>query len=90
MSKDYTAPVDEGGNVLDKVQQQVKAKGDIQLYAMRDVNGKVLKNLKDQTVIDVYGTVGNWHSTVIDGLPAYVRISQISSLEEQPKPAPKP
>lgn len=89
VSTDYTTPVDEGGNVLGKVQQQVKAKGDVKIYAARDVGGTVRKTVKDQAVVDVYSTVGNWYSTIVDGLPAYIRISQTGPLQEAP-PVEKP
>ncbi|MER2190063.1 MAG: N-acetylmuramoyl-L-alanine amidase [Solibacillus sp.] len=85
IARNYAALVDEGGNTLAKVQQQVKAKEDLKVYTVRDINGKVAKSLKSGATIDVYATIGNWYTTVVDGLPAYVRASQTMSKEE-PKP----
>lgn len=89
VSKDYAAVIDEGGNPLTKVQQQVKAKEKLNVLKARDVNGKVLKSLKSGETIDVYATVGNWYTTSVDGLPAYVRIAQTTDKDE-PKPVEKP
>lgn len=90
VSKDYAALVDEGGNTLAKVQQQVFAKDNLKLYTVRDVNGDVVKSLKSGATIDVYATVGNWYTTVVDGLPAYVRVAQTTSSKEESKPVEKP
>lgn len=90
VSKEYTTLVDEGGNSLTNIQQQVKAKDNLNVYSARDVKGSVAKTLKSGATIDVYATVGNWYTTVVDGLPAYVRIAQTTSAKEEQKPVTPP
>lgn len=95
VSKDYAVLVDEGGNALTKVQQQVKTKIASKAYATRDINGDAVKTLKEEATVDVYATVGNWYTTIVDGLPAYIRISQTADVNAKPpveetKPVEKP
>ncbi|WP_225231099.1 N-acetylmuramoyl-L-alanine amidase [Solibacillus faecavium] len=74
--KDYVDFTDESGQLINKVQKNVYALNDIQVYQKRDVSSDIVSSIADKEVIAVYGTVGNWYVTLVNGLPGYVRISQ--------------
>lgn len=74
--KDYIDFMDESGELINTVQKNVYALNDIQVYQKRDVRSDIVSSVKDKEKIAVYGTVGNWYVTLVNGLPGYVRISQ--------------
>ncbi|MEK4128706.1 N-acetylmuramoyl-L-alanine amidase [Solibacillus sp. FSL W8-0474] len=74
--KDYVDFTDESGQLINKVQKNVYALNDIQVYQKRDVSSDIVSSLADKEKIAVYGTIGNWYVTLVNGLPGYVRISQ--------------
>lgn len=74
--KDYVDFTDESGQLINKVQKNVFALNDIQVYQKRDVSSDIVSSLADKEKIAVYGTIGNWYVTLVNGLPGYVRISQ--------------
>lgn len=83
--KDYVDFMDESGKLLNKVQKHVYASGNIQAYEKRDVGSNSVSPIAAKEKIAVYNTIGNWYVTLVNGLPAYVRISQTEdSLESEP------
>ncbi|MER2154640.1 MAG: N-acetylmuramoyl-L-alanine amidase [Solibacillus sp.] len=87
--KDYVDFIDESGKLLNKVQKHVYALGNIQAYEKRDVASNSVSAIADKEKIAVYNTIGNWYVTLVNGLPAYVRVSQTEdSLQTEPVPPP--
>ncbi|MGN7479365.1 N-acetylmuramoyl-L-alanine amidase [Solibacillus silvestris] len=74
--KDYVDFVDESGRLINTVQKNVYALSEIQVYQKRDVKSDIVSSLADKDKIAVYGTIGNWYVTLVDGLPGYVRVAQ--------------
>lgn len=83
--KDYVDFIDESGKLLNKVQKHVYALGNTHAYEKRDVASNSVSPIAAKEKIAVYNTIGNWYVTLVNGLPAYVRVSQTEdSLQTEP------
>lgn len=75
VSKKYTQTLNSNVPVLGAVQKKVKAtQASVLLYGSRNLKGEVLGSFNQDDVILVYGTVGNWFLTELDGAVGYVRV----------------
>ncbi|WP_339175229.1 N-acetylmuramoyl-L-alanine amidase [Solibacillus sp. FSL R5-0691] len=83
--KDYVDFIDESGKQLNKIQKHVYASGNIQTYEKRDIASNSVSTIAAKEKIAVYNTIGNWYVTLVNGIPAYVRVSQtVDSLQTEP------
>lgn len=90
--KTYAQFLDADGNVLGKIQKEVKTTQGINLYVKPTSSSKIISTVNSNVKLPVYKTVNGYHLTVVNGLPGYVVANSTEDVEvEQPsKPDPTP